>query len=166
MSCVFAHVSNIISSWQRWGSAGHESWHVSVQSSPEPHRVQSVLSSSWQTGRGFCRKFRYHPPPRHICLLRTLPLCFLTEEFSRGHVTGHIRRVSVTWSWSPSSWPSSWRALSSSAVTTRCQEWPPPSASVCHLYIFSEETSEEERDKYFIVAKRISSRNQIWVVNR
>ena len=77
-----------------------------------------------------------------------------------------IRRVSVTWSWSPSSWPSSWRALSSSAVTTRCQEWPPPSASVCHLYIFSEETSEEERDKYFIVAKRISSRNQIWVVNR
>ena len=168
MSCVFAHVSNIISCWQQCGSAGHESWHVSVQSSPEPHRVHKhpspVVMTDWKR------------------ILSEVPISPFTEThlltsytfsvFSDGGVSPEdmsrvvIRRVSVTWSWSPSSWPSSWRALSSSAVTTRCQEWPPPSASVCHLYIFSEETSEEERDKYFIVAKRISSRNQIWVVNR
>ena len=56
---------------------------------------------------------------------------YTSSVFSDGGVSPEdmsrvvIRRVSVTWSWSPSSWPSPWRARSSSAVTIRCQEWAP-----------------------------------------
>ena len=94
MSCVFAHVSNIISSWQRWGSAGHESWHVSVQSSPPRNLTESRVSC-----RHHDRLEEDSVGSSDITLHRDTFAYFVhflrvfwRRSFSRGHVTGRHKK--------------------------------------------------------------------------
>ena len=146
MSCVqhyqlLATGARLCGSWlmsQQWS-----------QSSPEPQRVHKHHChwlSPWQTGSGFCRKFRYHTLPRHLLTSYT------SSVFSDGGVSQEdmswVRRVSVAWSWSPDI-KTITMARSSSAVTRPgARSGPLPPLRVSPFTLIEETLGGGERPIY------------------
>ena len=150
-------MSSIISSWQLW--PGWLMSHDTSQSSPEPHRVHKHPSHHdrlEEDSVGSSDITLY----RNICLLRTLPLCFLTEAFlqrichgseeSPRHDPGHQHH-------DHHHGPQQLRRHPAG-----CQEWAPPSPWGVTFY--SNEVTFGGGERRIYITKQISPSNQANII--